>query len=119
MLFPNGLHAEVYRDGKIWVQEYKRGKPVGPVKAKGKSAKTGTIITFSPDPEIFPEIEWNWNKIVDYLRQQAYLTKGVNIRIFDKREVLSEKDLYKEKRVGFCFDGGIASYISFSTVAKK
>ena len=113
------MKAEVFRDGKTWIQEYKRGKPLGPVKANGKSNKTGTVITFQPDPEVFAEIVWNWNEIVDYLRQQAYLTKGVNIKIFDKREVLNEKDLHKEKRVGFCFDGGIVSYIKFLNRGKE
>ncbi|HBB37526.1 MAG: DNA topoisomerase IV, B subunit, DNA gyrase subunit B [Candidatus Moranbacteria bacterium GW2011_GWC1_45_18] len=111
--------AEVLRDGKIWTQEYKRGKPTGQVKASGKSKTTGTIITFSPDPEIFPEIDWNWGKIVDYIRQQAYLTKGVNVKIFDKREVTDEKNLHLEKRIGFCFDGGIASYIKFLNRGKE
>jgi len=113
------MRAEGFRDGKTWIQEYKRGKPLGPVKANGKSNKTGTVITFQPDPEVFAEIVWNWNEIVDYLRQQAYLTKGVNIKIFDKREVLNEKDLHKEKRVGFCFDGGIVSYIKFLNRGKE
>lgn len=113
------MKAEVFRDGKTWIQEYKRGKPLGPVKANGKSDKTGTIITFQPDPEVFAEIVWNWNQIVDYLRQQAYLTKGVNIKIFDKREILNEKDLYKEKRIGFCFDGGIVSYVKFLNRGKE
>jgi len=113
------MRAEVFRDGKTWIQEYKRGKPLGPVKANGKSNKTGTVITFQPDPEVFAEIVWNRNEIVNYLRQQAYLTKGVNIKIFDKREVLNEKDLHKEKRVGFCFDGGIVSYIKFLNRGKE
>jgi DNA gyrase subunit B len=113
------MRAEVSREGKIWVQEYKRGKPAGIVKSAGKAKATGTAITFSPDPEVFAEIAWNWNKIVDYLRQQAYLTKGVNIRIFDKREVLTEKDAFKQKSVGFCFDGGIASYIKFLNRGKE
>jgi len=111
--------AEVQREGKIWCQEYKRGKPAGPVKVCGKSKTTGTTITFSPDPQIFPEINWNWNKIIDYVRQQAYLTKGVNIRVFDKREVKSDKDLHLEKRIGFCFDGGIVSYIKFLNRGKE
>jgi DNA gyrase subunit B len=111
--------AEVQREGKIWHQEYKRGKPTGPVKVCGKSKTTGTTITFSPDPQIFPEINWNWNKIIDYVRQQAYLTKGVNIRVFDKREVKSAKDLHLEKRIGFCFDGGISSYIKFLNRGKE
>jgi len=111
--------VEVQRDGKIWAQEYKRGKPLYQVKAKGKSKQTGTTVSFLPDPQIFPEISWNWNKIVDYLRQQAYLTKGVNIRIYDRREVGSPEDSYKEKRIGFCFDGGIASYIKFLNRGKE
>jgi DNA gyrase subunit B len=105
--------AEVSREGKTWIQEYKRGKPIAQVKSIGKTNRTGVAITFSPDPEIFPEIVWNWNKIVDYVRQQAYLTKGVSVRMFDRREVTSEKEAYKEKRKGFCFDGGIASYVKF------
>ncbi len=111
--------AEVHREGKTWIQEYKRGKPAGPVKPGGKSQKNGTVITFSADPEVFPEISWNWNKIIDYLRQQAYLTKGVSIKIFDKRAVESEKDSHKEKRIGFCFDGGIASYVKFLNRSKE
>ena len=111
--------AEIHREGKVWVQEFKQGKPIKPVKSVGTSKRTGTTITFDPDPSIFPEIEWNWNKIVDYLRQQAYLTKGVSVKIFDKREVANEKETYKEKRIGFCFDGGIASYIKFLNRGKE
>jgi DNA gyrase subunit B len=111
--------AEVHRDGKIWVQEYKRGKPLKKIKAVGKSGKTGTTITFEPDPSVFAEIAWNWDKIVDYLRQQAYLTKGVNIKIFDRREVSAEKEAHKKRRIGFCFDGGIASYIKFLNRGKE
>src|SRR4030042_6145889 len=111
--------ADVPREGKAWVQEYKQGKPLKAVKPVGSSKKTGATITFEPDPSVFPEIFWNWNKIVDYLRQQAYLTKGVSVKIFDKREVSGEKEKYKEKRTGFCFDGGIASYIKFLNRGKE
>jgi DNA gyrase subunit B len=113
------MRAEVAREGRTWIQEYRRGKPTGQVKPNGKTNLTGTTITFDPDPEIFPEIVWNWNKIVDYLRQQAYLTKGVSIKIFDRRDVTTENDSYKEKRIGFCFDGGIASYIKFLNRGKE
>ncbi len=113
------MRAEVSREGKTWIQEYKRGKPIAQVKSNGKTKLTGTTMTFSPDPEIFPEIVWNWEKIVDYIRQQAYLTKGVSIRMFDRREVTSEKEAYKEKRKGFCFDGGIASYVKFLNRGKE
>ncbi len=111
--------AEVCREGKIWVQEYKRGKPISSVKAKGKTKITGTAITFQPDPEIFPEINFNWNKIVEYLRQQAYLTKGVKIVLEDRREVKGKDEEYKIKRQGFYFDAGIVSYVKFLNRGKN
>ena len=101
--------AEVHRDGKAWQQEYCRGKSKGKIKPIGKSGKNGTIITFEPDPEIFPKIEWNWKVIVEYLRQQAYLTKGVHIKIIDERN----EDEKLHRRAGFCFDGGIKSFVEF------
>ncbi len=105
--------VEVCRDSKIWIQEYKRGKPLGEVKAKGKTKITGTAVTFQPDPEVFPEINFSWNKISDYLRQQAYLTKGVKIVFEDRREVRKKEDEYKIKKQGFYFDGVIVSYLKF------
>jgi len=116
--------AEVCRDGKIWSQEYKRGKATGAVKAKparqsqalaggGKTKITGTAVTFQPDPEIFKEINFNWDKISDYLRQQAYLTKGVKIALEDRRKAGKKEEEYKIKRQGFYFDGGIVSYVKF------
>lgn len=103
--------AEVRLGGKIWTQEYKRGKPLFEVKATGKAVDTGTTISFQADPEIFPEIVYSWSKILDYIRQQAYLTKGVKIVIEDKRD--SEKADHKIKRHGFYFDGGIISYVKY------
>jgi DNA gyrase subunit B len=105
--------AEVQRDGKVWMQEYKRGKPLKPVKAIGKAKETGTKISFQADPEIFPEIKYSWSKILDYVRQQAYLTKGVKITIQDEREVLKEEDKYKTIKYSFYFDGGIVSFVRF------
>ena len=111
--------AKVYRDGKIWAQEYKRGKRTGAVKAVGKTKKIGTVITFQPDPKVFPEIKFSWKKILDYLRQQAYLTKGVKITIEDRREAVGEKDKYKIKKHGFYFDGGIISFVKFLNRGKE
>jgi len=105
--------AEVCREGKIWMQEYKRGKPLKPVKAIGKAKETGTKISFQADPEIFPEIKYSWTKILDYVRQQAYLTKGVKITIKDEREVLKPEDEYKARKYSFYFDGGIVSFVRF------
>lgn len=111
--------AEVHRDGKIWLQEYKRGVPQDKVKATGKSDRTGTVIKFQPDPQIFPEIKFSMAKILDYVRQQAYLTKGVKIIVEDLRDVVSEKDSYKAEKYGFYFDGGIISFVKFLNRGKE
>ncbi|MFH1661863.1 MAG: DNA topoisomerase (ATP-hydrolyzing) subunit B [Candidatus Falkowbacteria bacterium] len=99
------LKAEVHRDGKIWMQEYKRGKSVKKIKAVGKTKKKGTVITFKPDAQIFSELEFNWGKILDRLRQQAYLTKGITLKSSDGRKGHSKKDYQ------FHFEGGIKAYI--------
>ncbi len=99
------MKAEVHRDGKIWVQEYRKGKPLKKVHPVGKTKDTGTIITFQPDPEIFTVLDFNLPTIIDHLRQQAYLTKGIKINVHDKRD---EKD---PKSYNFYFEGGIASYV--------
>lgn len=111
--------AQVYRDGKIWEQEYKRGVPVAKVKPVGKTDRTGTTISFQADPQIFPEIKYSWTKILDYVRQQAYLTKGVKIVVEDRREVLKKEDEYKVRRHGFYFDGGIISFVKFLNRGKE
>ncbi|HSD12632.1 MAG TPA: ATP-binding protein, partial [Patescibacteria group bacterium] len=79
------VKAEVKRDGKLWVQEYKRGVPVKKVAAVGNARGTGTTITFQADAEIFQTVDYNWDYILNHLRQQAYLTKGVRLTIIDKR----------------------------------
>jgi len=97
--------AEVHRDGKIWEQEYKIGRPQGKVKPAGTTRKRGTVITFKPDATIFQTIEFDWKTILDHIRQQAYLTKGLTISIYDKRV------RGKTKAYNFYFEGGIASYV--------
>ncbi len=101
----------VERQGKVWFQEFKQGKPQGNVKPIGKSDTTGTTVAFQADPEIFPEISYSWTKILEYVRYQAFLTKGVRIKIEDWREVVSEEESYKVKRHGFYFDSGIISFV--------
>jgi DNA gyrase subunit B len=99
--------AEVRRDGKLWMQEYKRGKPLGPVKPIGKATDTGTTITFKPDAEIFTVLDFNLKQIHDHFRQQAYLTKAIKITIDD------ERIKGKESSYTFYFGGGISSYVNF------
>lgn len=107
--------AEVHQNGKIWMQEYSRGKAKAKIKVIGKTNRTGTTITFAPDPEIFPQIEWNWKTISDYLRKQAYLTKGVHIKLIDMRPEKEEM----HRKVAFCFDGGIKSFVKFLNRGKE
>ena len=99
------LRAEIHLDGKAWVQEYKIGKPKSAIKAVGKAEGTGTIITFKPDPTIFTELTFDWEKILTRLRQQAYLTKNITIEANDKR------DKNNEKQYRFHFEGGIKAYV--------
>ena len=99
------LKAEVRRDGKKWEQEYKCGKPLKPARVVGSAKENGTTITFRADKTIFTELEYNWGKVLDRLRQQAYLTKGVTIYILDQREG------HRLKKYKFHFEGGIKSYV--------
>ncbi len=103
----------VERQGKTWFHSYKRGKPEGAVKPIGKSDRTGTTVAFQADPAIFPEIQYSWSKILEYLRYQAFLTKGVRIKVEDWRDVTNESEEYKVKRHGFYFDSGIISFVKF------
>ncbi len=80
------VKAQVRQDGKIWEQEYAYGKPKKPLKAVGNTKETGTTITFTPDESIFSVHEFKWDRIVNRMRQQAYLTKGIYIEINDFRE---------------------------------
>ncbi|MFA5792937.1 MAG: DNA topoisomerase (ATP-hydrolyzing) subunit B [Candidatus Gracilibacteria bacterium] len=96
------LVAEVGRDGKLYRQEYSRGDAIEEVKVVGTSTHNGTTITFVPDPEIFPDRTFDFELIVNRARQQAYLTKGVTIRVHDSRS---------GQRVMFYFEGGIKSYV--------
>jgi DNA gyrase subunit B len=96
------LIAEVGRDGFKWTQEYERGKPTGPVKKGEATDETGTTITFYPDATIFNETNFDYDWAVNYLRHQAYLTKGVKAIVIDQRTGQS---------YGFYFEGGIESYV--------
>ncbi len=113
----------VHRDGGEHMQEYVRGKAKAKVKKIGASKLSGTIVLFDPDPEIFSEIKFNWNAIVQHLRQQAYLVKGLEINILDLREYagrIDTDDTFYLRDMGhqcistsFYFEGGLYSLIKF------
>ncbi|MBI5037885.1 MAG: DNA topoisomerase (ATP-hydrolyzing) subunit B [Candidatus Kerfeldbacteria bacterium] len=102
------LRAEVKRDGKLWAQEYVRGKAKGQVKPVGKAVATGTTIIFQPDPEIFSVLDFDLELVFSHLRQQAYLTKGTRITVKDSRTV---KKGQAAPQYSFYFEGGVASYV--------
>ncbi len=96
------LEVETRRDGKVYHQKYKKGKPVSKVTAIGKSKKTGTKITFKPDKEIFELVSFSYDTLSNRLRELAFLNKGVAISI---------KDEHTNKEDNFKFIGGIKSFV--------
>lgn len=113
------LRAEVHRDGGVYEQEYSRGEPRKLVKKIGNAKDTGTIVEFEPDPEIFKEIRFDLDYLLTHFRQQAYLTKGVRIKVVDERAPLKYVSKRQNKEItefpshSFYFEGGIVSYIEF------
>ena len=129
--------AEVHRDGGYYIQEYNIGKPKAKVKKVGPSKFNGTIITFRADGTIFPEVKYDFKRIVSHLRQQAYLVKSMRISVIDARPTedeakdLSEKDVQKfmsgilgktylsdehfeVPHEHFFFEGGLRSLVAFN-----
>src|SRR3989344_4432949 len=117
--------AEIHRDGGKYIQEYSKGKRKSAVKKVSASKLHGTIITFEPDQEVFKDIKFDWNTIINHIRQQAYLVKGLKILIIDAREwdnknglddsdVFYFRDLELElPSISFYFEGGLISLIKF------
>ena len=120
--------AEVHRDGGIHVQEYSQGKKKASVKKIGNTKFRGTIITFEPDPEIFKEIRFSWTQVVNHLRQQAYLVKGLRITVIDASEgeigmdagvvYLSDSPV-DYPSMNFYFEGGLRSLVAFYNEHQK
>jgi len=105
------LHAEVRRQGFVWTQDYERGKPLTRIQKGEATDKTGTIITFYPDDTIFKEsVEMEYQWVVDYLRHQSYLTKGIKTTVIDERT---------GERCSFYFEGGIQSYVRHLNIGKE
>ena len=107
----DNLKAVVHRDGKIWEQEYQRGRTLYPVKSTGTSDKRGTIVTFHPDAQIFQQtIEYNYDTLANRMRELAYLNKGITSSITDRRE--KEKD-GEFKSETFKSEEGLKEFIRF------
>ncbi|MFW5887480.1 MAG: ATP-binding protein, partial [Bacteriovoracia bacterium] len=121
--------AEIHKDGDKYVQEYNIGKRKAAVKKVGKTKESGTIISFKADDTIFETVEYDFKRVVEHLRQQAYLVKGVKITVIDAREITekinfdniyylsdSEMDVLSQT---FYFEGGLASLVKFKNKFQK
>ncbi|MEI0592724.1 DNA topoisomerase (ATP-hydrolyzing) subunit B [Brachyspira pilosicoli] len=106
------LIAEVSKDGKLYRQVYHKGVPEEPVKEVGKSNKTGTKVTFTPDPEIFETTIYDYKILANRLRELAFLNRGIRITLIDKRE---SKPVSNE----FYYEGGIEMFITHLNENKK
>ncbi|MEY4133986.1 MAG: hypothetical protein RL386_336, partial [Bacteroidota bacterium] len=104
------LRAEIQREGKLFVQEYERGKPRYDVKVAGVSEKTGTTITFSPDPLIFESLEYKYEILASRLRELSFLNKGLHLSLSDERSGKTE---------GFFSEGGLLEFVRYLDGAKQ
>ena len=96
------LELEIKQGGEVFYQEYERGHPKAPLKATGKTNKTGTKITFKSDSEIFEVLEFSYDTLAQRLREMAFLNKGLQIILSDERTT---------KKQEFCYKGGIISFV--------
>lgn len=123
------MKAEVHKDGQVWTQEYSQGKPKFKVKTAGKTRSRGTVITFEPDIEIFKEVKFNFQRVVDRLREQAYLCKKLKVVIIDARDHAGKIDLenemymkdlgYEVPSFSFYFEGGLVSMVKSINLHQK
>lgn len=105
------LEIQVKRDGKIHQQRYERGKPVTKLEVIGETQDTGTKVTFLPDKEIFEETVYSFETLAQRFRELAFLNKGVKISLEDQR-------VEGGKRVDFCYEGGIISFVEYLNKSK-
>jgi len=103
------LKATVHRDGKVHEQEYSDGKPISAVREVGKTDRTGTIIKFTPDSEIFDDTEYNFTTLANRMREMSFLNKGLRLKIEDQRVEENGKFKFKE----FFSEGGLLEFVRY------
>ncbi len=106
------LILEIGRDGKVYQQRYERGTPVTDLQVVGETKRTGTIISFAPDPEIFETVEFDFDTIAQRMREMAFLNRGLRIELKDERKEPPEKVVYK-------YEGGIIDFIRHVNANKE
>jgi len=104
------VRAEVKREGKVWRQEYERGKPTTGVDAIGEATTTGTTITFWPDPEIFETLDFKFETLANRLRELSYLNSGLYLKLTDERELDDAGNVREEL---FYSVGGLREFVTF------
>lgn len=104
------LRAEVHRDGKIYEQEYKQGKPQYDVREIGTTDITGTFVTFRPDPEIFETLVYQFDTLATRMRELSYLNQGLTLVITDERETDEKGNFLTET---FYSEGGLSEYVNY------
>jgi DNA gyrase subunit B len=110
------LKAEVHRDGKITVQEFNIGKPLYPAKQIGDTTDRGTIVTFTPDPEIFTVLEYNYTTLANRIRELSYLNRGITITLRDERQLDENGQALSET---FFSEGGLREFVLYLDDAKE
>ena len=110
----NWLEVEIFHEGKIYKQRYERGNSIYPLKVVGECEyeKTGTQVTFSPDGSIFEDTIYDYNTLKQRLREMAFLTKGIKIRLVDEREGLEQEKV-------FHYEGGIKEFVVYLNRSKE
>lgn len=104
------LKATVHRNGKVYEQEYSKGRALGNVKEVGVAEGTGTLVTFQPDDTIFNVFEYNFNTLASRLRELSFLNKGIRITITDERVKEEDGSFLKEE---FYSEGGLKEFVEF------
>ncbi|AOW21702.1 DNA topoisomerase (ATP-hydrolyzing) subunit B [Urechidicola croceus] len=113
----NHLKATVYKDGKIWEQEYEKGKALYPVKSIGETTENGTMVTFTPDDTIFAQTTvYSYDTLSARLRELSFLNKGLTITITDKREKDDEGNFISER---FYSDVGLPEFIKYLDATRE
>jgi DNA gyrase subunit B len=111
------FEVEIYKDGFSWRQSYRLSEPTGPLSKGEKTERTGTIITFWPDPDIFETTEWNVETLSRRLQEMAFLNAGLAISLTDERPEHQIED--QPNSVTYCYQGGIADFVRYLNTATK
>jgi len=110
------LEVKVYREGKIFQQEYKKGAPLYPVKQVGDTDKRGTQVTFTPDKTIFSDTNYDYEILIKRMRELSFLNKGITISVTDKRNKNEDGEFIFES---FYSEGGLSEFVSFLDSARE